>query len=36
VDVAVRSADDAGATESSWQFGVNAEERLTHVVDFAL
>ena len=28
VDVAVRSADDAGATEPSGQFGVNAEEGL--------
>jgi hypothetical protein len=36
VDVAVRSTDDAGATEPSGQFGVNAEEGLAHAVDSAL
>ena len=36
VDVAVRGADHAGATEPSGQFGVNAEERLAHAVDSAL
>ena len=36
VDVAVRRADHAGATEPSGQFRVNAEERLAHAVDSAL
>jgi hypothetical protein len=36
VDVAVRSSDHAGATESAGQFRLNAEKGVVHAVDFAL
>jgi hypothetical protein len=36
VNVAVRSADDAGAAVPPRQFRINAEEGLAHAVDSAL